>query len=326
MTPPEEIHITSELDVLKARIMGKKMAAALGFGEISLAEIEIVISELGTNIVKHAGASGKLVFQPIADKGSEGIEIIASDHGRGIQDIEHAMGGGSTAGTLGIGLSGIRRLMDEMDCQANAGGGVIIRSRKWRTKDFQSKVHCSVLAKPKLGENVSGDMFFFKQLPSLAVFSVIDALGHGFHAHQVAGQALQILENNYQESLLTIIQRCHTGLAGTRGAAMALGRIDFRTGKLQHISIGNVETRIYSTPDLLRPVCTNGTLGMTIGNARVNEYPYTKGACIVMFSDGISGKFEIGPEILRKIPQEISRFVFMNHAKDHDDATVLVLK
>lgn len=89
-----------------------------------------------------------------------------------------------------------------------------------------------MLAKPKLGETVSGDIFFFKQSPSFAVFSVIDVLGHGFHAHQVDTKALQILENNYHEEILTIIRQCHKGMEGTRGAAMALGRIDFRTGKL----------------------------------------------------------------------------------------------
>ncbi len=156
MIPSEEIRISSELDVLKARIMGKNMASALGFGEIGLAEIEIVISELGTNIVKHSGASGKIMFQPVTDKEVRGIEIIASDQGSGIRDIEHAMSGGSTAVTLGIGLSGVRRLMDEMDCQANAKGGVIIRSKKF---SFKSALLCAGQAQTRR-DRVRGHLFF----------------------------------------------------------------------------------------------------------------------------------------------------------------------
>ena len=65
---------------------------------------------------------------------------------------------------------------------------------------------------------------------------------------------------------------------------------------------------------------------MSIGGARVGEYPYSEGSCIIMFSDGISGKFDIDAAVLRKTAQEISHFVFSKYAKDHDDATVLVVR
>lgn len=327
VTEKNEITIARESDVIKARILGKKIASAIGFGEIDVAEIEIVISELGTNIVKHAGALGVIRFLSVADEGVRGIEIIAQDQGPGMENIESVMANGkSSTGTLGIGLSGVKRLTDELDFKPGERKGLVIRTRKWIRRDYRSKVHCSVLSKPKLGEAVSGDAYFFKHLPSFVVFSVIDALGHGFHAHQVAKQALYVLENTYQDGLLRITKRCHESLKNTRGAAMALGMIDFRTWKFQHISIGNVETRVYGTPAPLRPVCTNGTLGLIMQSARINVYPYTKGSCIVMFSDGISHKFEVEPVMLRKTPQEISNFIFTKYAKNHDDATVLVLK
>ncbi len=323
----QEIIITGEMDVFKARILGKKMAAAVGFAEIGLAEIEIVISELGTNIVKHAGSKGSLVFQILRDNGVRGIEITARDRGPGIKDIESAVSGGySGTGTLGIGLSGIRRLTDEFDLQTGESSGTVIRTRKWMTEDFRSQIRYSVLSKPKFGEPVSGDAYFFKHLPSFAVFAVIDALGHGFHAHGVAVQALKSLENNYNKPLSLIAEQCHEQLKKTRGAAAAFGRIDFKTMKMQHIGIGNVETRIYMTPTALRPSCTNGTLGTVIESIHTDEYPYTRGACIVMFSDGISGKFELEASLLRKTPQDIGNFIFTNYAKSHDDATVLVLK
>jgi len=323
----EKIIINSELDVLKARIAGKKMAAAIGFGEIALAEIEIVISELGTNIVKHANARGEIVFNALTDGNARGIEIIAADQGPGIKDIDEMMTDGrSTTGTLGIGLSGVKRLTDEFYLQSAEGSATVIRVRKWMMSDYRSQIRYSVLSKPKSGERISGDACFFKHLPSVAVFSVIDALGHGFHAHEAAVQAISVLENSYHRTLYEIVERCHKKLRNTRGCAAAFGRIDFKTLKFQHISVGNVETRVYSTPAQLRPACTNGIIGTIIENIRVEEYPYNKGACIVMFSDGISGKFELDGAMLRKTPQEISDFIFSNYAKNHDDATVLVLK
>lgn len=323
----KEIIINSELDVLKARIAGKKIAADAGFGEIGLAEIEIVISELGTNIVKHANARGAIAFKALNDGSVRGIEITALDQGPGIKDIEAMTAGGrSTTGTLGIGLSGVKRLTDEFDLQSAEGSATFIRIRKWMKSDYRSQIRCSVLSKPKFGERVSGDAYFFKHLPSVAVFSVIDALGHGFHAHEVAMHAISVLENNYRLPLSEIAERCHHKLRNTRGCAAAFGRIDFKTFKFQHIGVGNVETRVYRTPTQLRPSCTNGIFGTVIENIHVEEYPYNKGACIVMFSDGISGKFELDAALLRKTAQEISNFIFSNYAKNHDDATVLVLK
>lgn len=323
----EEIIIGSELDVLTARILGKKTAAALGFAEIALAEIEIVISELGTNIVKHAESKGSLVFRILKDNGVRGIEITAQDQGPGIEHPEFAIESGySSTGTLGIGLSGVRRLTDEFDLQSKKGRGTTVRARKWMKEDYRLQVRYSVISKPKLGESVCGDAYFFKHLPSFSIFSVIDALGHGFHAHEIADRTLRILESNYHQPLSFIVENCHEQLKKSRGAAAAFGRIDFNSMKFQHICIGNVETRVYITPALLRPVCSNGILGTVIERIHINEYPYTRGACIVMFSDGISGKFELDASLLRKGPQDIGHFIFRNYAKNHDDATVLVLK
>ncbi|MDM8514829.1 ATP-binding protein/SpoIIE family protein phosphatase [Desulfobacterales bacterium HSG16] len=327
MTNKSKIAINNETDVIKARLLGKKIAFATGFGEIGVAEIEIVISELGTNIIKHAGGRGSMLFQSVKDGYVRGIEITARDQGAGMDNVEAMIKDGiSSTNTLGIGLSGVKRLMDELEFKTGKGRGTVIRSKKWIKTDYKSKKHCSVLSKPKLGETVSGDDYFFKHLPSYVIFSVIDALGHGFHAHQVAKHALNILENNFQDSLLSIIKRCHEGLKGSRGAAMSIGMIDFKTNNFQHVSIGNVETRVYGTPSPIKPVCTNGTMGLIMENARINVYPYSKNSCIVMFSDGISNKFEIEQGLLRKSPQEISNYIFTGYAKNYDDATVLVVK
>ncbi|MCP4106765.1 MAG: hypothetical protein GY749_14710 [Desulfobacteraceae bacterium] len=162
-----EVVIASEMDVIKARVSGKKIAVEAGFGEIGVAETEIVISELGTNIVKHADSHGVIIFRTVKEGGVRGIEIIACDQGPGMKDKDALLTGGkSSTGTLGIGLSGVRRLTDELDLKDGEHGGSIISTRKWIKGDFRSKVHCSVLSKPKLGEMVSGDTYFFKYLPS----------------------------------------------------------------------------------------------------------------------------------------------------------------
>lgn len=321
----ERIIVTLETDVFKARRIGRQMALSLGFDEFGVGEIETAISELATNLVKHRAKNGEIILIPLNGEGRTGIEVRSEDKGRGIKDIAVAMKEGeSTAGTLGIGLSGVKRLMDEFSIESEIDKGTTVVARKWLFKDASPGMKFSVFSKPKLGEDVSGDAYFVRRFSSYAIFSVIDVLGHGREAHDIALNVLKILEDNYAEPLNKIIEVCHKGLRHTRGAAMALCRVDFKEKRLEHIGIGNVETRIYGTPEAIRPFFFNGTLGMTMENYRVIEYLYTEGMTIIMFSDGISGRFDLSPQILSKTPQEIAKFIFDNYARDTDDATVLV--
>lgn len=247
----ERIIVTFETDVLRARRAGREMAHSLGFDEIGAGEIETAISELATNLIKHAAKYGEIILIPLNDEGRTGIEVRSEDKGRGIKNIEMAMKeGGSTAGTLGIGLSGVKRLMDEFSIESQAGKGTTVVARKWLLKDASQGMKFSVFARPRIGEDVSGDAYFIKRFSSYVIFSVIDVLGHGRDAHDVALSVLKILEDNYTEPLAKIIDICHTGLRHTRGAAMALCRVNFKLKKFEHVGIGNVETRVSEPPSL----------------------------------------------------------------------------
>jgi len=330
----ERISVTFEADVFKARRVGREMAHSLGFDEIGSGEIETAISELATNLVKHRAKNGEIILIPLietpylntgTDESRIGIEVRSEDKGHGIKDIATAMKeGGSTAGTLGIGLSGVKRLMDEFSIESEIDKGTTVAARKWLLKDALPGLNFSIFSKPKIGEDASADAYFIKRFSSNVVFGVIDVLGHGREAYDIALNILKILEDNYTEPLIKIIDVCHKGLRHTRGAAMALCRVNFKERRFEHIGVGNVETRVYGTTQPIRPFFFNGTLGMTTENYRVIEYPYTEGMTIVMFSDGISGRFDFSPQMLSKTPQEIAKFIFDNFARNTDDATVLV--
>ncbi len=323
----ERIIVALETDVLRARRIGREMAQNIGFDEIGVGEIETAISELATNLVKHRAKNGEIILIPLNDKGMIGIEVRSEDEGPGIKNTALAMKeGGSTAGTLGIGLSGVKRLMDEFLIESEIDKGTTVVARKWLLKDTSPGLEFSIFSRPRIGEDISGDAYFIKQFSSYVIFGVIDVLGHGSEAHDIALDVLSILEDNYTEPLDKIIDVCHEGLKHTRGAAMALCRVDFKDKKFEHVAIGNVETRVYGTPDPIKPFFFNGTLGMVMENYRVIEYPYTEGMTIVMFSDGISGRFDISQQMLLKTPQEIAKFIFDNYARGTDDATVLVGK
>jgi len=125
------IEITVESDIVDARQRGRTIAAAAGLGATDSTLVATAISELARNILKYAG-HGQVLIEQVEGAGRRGIQVIARDQGPGIADIERALQDGfSTAGGLGLGLPGARRLMDDFDVQSAPGRGTTITMKKW---------------------------------------------------------------------------------------------------------------------------------------------------------------------------------------------------
>ncbi len=129
-----EVSITSEGDIILARKAVRTVATRLGFGLTDVTRIVTAASELARNVFVYAG-SGVMRWRVLDQGGTNGIELIFEERGPGIADVEQAMGDGfSTAGSLGMGLPGAKRLMNEMEIQSTVGKGTTITVRKWRRK------------------------------------------------------------------------------------------------------------------------------------------------------------------------------------------------
>lgn len=131
--PGEElsVRIRQDVDIVDARQQGRARAVAIGFTGSDLTLIATVISELGRNILTYA-QRGEIVLATVERAGRKGIQVIARDQGPGIADIALAMQDGySTSNSLGLGLPGTRRLMDEFDLVSTVGQGTTVTVRKW---------------------------------------------------------------------------------------------------------------------------------------------------------------------------------------------------
>jgi serine/threonine-protein kinase RsbT len=134
MRAAQEIRVVihTDQDIVAARQKGRTLAVELGFSPGDATLIATAISELARNIVTYAG-TGVVAIQGIQASGRQGILVVASDHGPGIVDIRQAMRDGfSTSGSLGLGLPGVRRLMDEFDLQSRVGRGTTVAVKKWK--------------------------------------------------------------------------------------------------------------------------------------------------------------------------------------------------
>jgi serine/threonine-protein kinase RsbT len=125
------LQIRSEHDILSARQRGRELAAQLGFIGSDLTIVATAISEVARNIVQYAGR-GEIVFAVVRNGESRGLVVVARDDGPGIADVVQAMQDGySTGRSLGLGLPGARRLMDEFEVDSELGRGTTVTMKKW---------------------------------------------------------------------------------------------------------------------------------------------------------------------------------------------------
>ena len=130
--------IAGEDDIVLSRQRARETARQLGFGAVDQSRIATAVSELARNVVRYAtDGRGAIAIREIsAEAGARariGIEIVVSDEGPGIPDINQALSDGFTSGGgMGMGLPGTRRLMDEMSIDSAVGQGTVVTIRKWR--------------------------------------------------------------------------------------------------------------------------------------------------------------------------------------------------
>lgn len=118
-------------DIIESRHLGRVLAQRIGFSEGSATLVATVISELARNIVLYAH-EGKIVLRAIQKGRRRGLLIVASDDGPGIENIQDAlMSGYSSSGGLGLGLSGVRQIVDEFDIESRKGKGTKVTAALW---------------------------------------------------------------------------------------------------------------------------------------------------------------------------------------------------
>ena len=127
----KRIKISEEFDINKASFEGKLLAGTAGFKENEQYMIATAISELARNIFLYA-LRGEISIKIIENNNKKGLKIIAQDEGSGIKDIGQAMKDNfSNSNGLGLGLPGVKRIMDEFVIDTKIGVGTKITVRKW---------------------------------------------------------------------------------------------------------------------------------------------------------------------------------------------------
>ncbi len=187
-------------------------------------------------------------------------------------------------------------------------------------------------ARPRPGENTCGDRLLAVDVNGTgALLGVLDGLGHGVEAAEAAKRGVEVLRAACAEPLEVLVQRCHRALSGTRGAAMTLAHIDFRSDTLSWVGIGNVTADLVAKHPGGVEVRSSARLVGGIVGYRVpdtltpQEVPIRPGDLLVIASDGIV-EDHLDDIDFSASSLAIADNILRTHAKDNDDALVLAAR
>lgn len=345
----------SPLDLRLAVAAVARLPSLSRFSPVDLSLLATVVSELGSNILKYAG-NGHIRVQTRLEDFRTAVELVAEDAGPGIPDIDLALQEHySSSGTLGLGLSGVRRMVSEFHIDSAPGKGCRVRVRKWLTpvpvahspasRSVVSMVthtrthlvqaassqglvfEIAEINRPCYPQYVSGDSTLVLPMAGGMLLACIDASGHGKRAHALAAQLAEYLRAAAHSDLAALLYQLHLRAAGTIGAAIAVGYLDLACNTLSLAGIGNIRMRcIGPTPWV--GICRDGVLGERFPTPDVQRFNLRSDDVVLLYSDGI--REAISPEVRTRVhlgtAQHIAETVLRVGGKATDDASCIVVK
>jgi anti-sigma regulatory factor (Ser/Thr protein kinase) len=326
-----EVMVAEAADCVTAQWSTRHLAATMGFASGCAEEIALVVAELTSNLLKHAGR-GVLTLRRIERGGQAGVEIETKDHGPGIMDVERSFADGySTKGTLGYGLGTVNRLMDEVDIRSMPGSGTQIVCRRWMQHRREPSMHgtwdVGVMTRSRRLAPENGDAFIVKRQGSELLAGVIDGLGHGAPAQTAALAAQHFVERHAELPLEEIFVGVSRACRGTRGVVMALVRFYSQT-RMAFASVGNVEGRVWGSETRIPLLARRGILGVGEAWAHVEELTWNPRWLLVLHSDGLRTHWQWDdfPGIGREPAKVAAARLIRGLANEADDATVLAVR
>jgi anti-sigma regulatory factor (Ser/Thr protein kinase) len=319
----------SYFSILKKDI--HNIVAGGGFSEQKTAEIDIIVAEMASNLVKHGGG-GEILLRLITDGGNPGVELISIDNGKGMSDpLKMLEDGISTSNTLGQGLGAIKRLSETFQIYSLKDWGTIQLSRVYK-EPFPAMRKATIadvrsVIVPKPGETASGDGFAYTATSEHFRLFIGDGLGHGEEASKAINKALQSFTTSKETSPEQIIRHVHNGVKKTRGLVGTAAVYSFKEKVWRICGVGNISTRTQIGQSVKNYMSYNGIIGLNIPNTlNEQEVPGERGQLIILCSDGIRTRWELQKYtgIYKFDLSIIAAAIYKDFSRKTDDMCVIV--
>jgi anti-sigma regulatory factor (Ser/Thr protein kinase) len=312
------------------------IAQGLGFSESRAGQAALVVSELATNLAKHA-RRGEMLLRRIrrddADGDPDGLEILAVDAGPGLADVAASRRDGySTTGTLGHGLGAIERLADFVEIYTQPSGTVVLarlaRERApARVRQPPYEIGAIQVSHP--GEQICGDDWDWRLRDTRLSILMADGLGHGLPAHEAAREATAVYRRCHDEPPKQVLAQVHSALRGTRGAAVSMLAIDLENNLARYSGLGNITATVLPLSGGRQTLMSqNGTAGHTAPTIQEHAYPIPSKSMVILYSDGLGSQWDLAayPGLRMRHPSIIAGVLYRDFSRRRDDVTVAVAK
>ena len=191
-------------------------------------------------------------------------------------------------------------------------------------------IEWGVATQPIPGQTVCGDLHLVKPFAYGALVAVVDGLGHGDEAIAVARIAINVLKEQADQSVITLVKRCHEALIKTRGVVLTLASFNTLDATVSWLSVGNVaglllRADITAVPPCETALLRGGVVGYQLPPLRASVIAVAPDDLLILATDGIRNSFNLS-DLLGGTPQKIADRVMSRHFKGNDDGLVLVAR
>jgi anti-sigma regulatory factor (Ser/Thr protein kinase) len=329
------VAVTEVTQVGEARRRSVDLAAQLGFDQTRQGKAALVVTEAASNLVKHAGGGQLILAGFTYGQGGAHLEIWTLDSGRGMNDLSRCIADGySSAGSPGNGLGAISRVADSFEIYSGSESGTVLWARLDANPELRAhrrdELNLGVVRVAAPGEQLCGDDWAMIARDGLSFILMVDGLGHGPPAAHAAAEAVRIFQEHRSSEPVEIIESTHRAIRATRGAALAIVRLDLANGEVRYAGVGNICGGVLDTKtgESTSMVSHNGTVGFAIRKIQSYDYPWSEESLLVMHSDGLATHWNLDryPGIAQRHPSLIAGALYRDHKRGRDDVTVLVAR
>ncbi len=335
------ILIETNDDVSRVRQQARTMIQQGGFSEPEEVRLMTIVSELARNILKYA-TRGRCEMENLSGAGRQRVRCTFRDQGPGISDVDAALTDGfSTGQTLGVGLPGVNRLADAFHLDTGPSGTVIevevhakptLKREQGMKRERQGgaiddPARAGITIRPYKHGRFSGDQAGVWEWNGKITVCMVDGLGHGKDAEVAARGAVECCAANLNLDLMNLMTACDDSLAGSRGAAVALARIDKVSGEMGYVSVGNTRGAVAGR-EIFHLGGVYGVVGEGVGNARLDHHQLKRRDILLFWTDGMPESLGLVATRLRRVKdaRAFANQLIDEHAIDDDDAGVVVLR
>ncbi|MEA5365347.1 ATP-binding SpoIIE family protein phosphatase [Amycolatopsis sp., V23-08] len=315
----------------RARRTAATLAAQLGFDEVRVAEVGLAVTELATNLVKHA-TEGVLVVRSVRAVTQAAVEVVAFDRGPGMTDaVASGRDGESTTGTLGVGMGTVRRLADTTSVLSEPGRGTVVTARFHPGRAPLTEIpdaDTAGITRPIGGEDVCGDTYAVHGGPGRLRLMMCDGSGHGPLAAAASRAAADIFCARATDRPEAVVKQIHEGLRRTRGGAVAVADVDVAAGSVRFAGLGNIAGSVVAGGRKQGMISAPGVAGHQARTIRAFDYELPPGATVVLHSDGLTERWSVDgrDRLFAATPLAIAAALLRDAGVRNDDAGVLVGK